>query len=230
MNQQGWAGPSGNNRMSSLYVARVEKLAGSRRLAGLLLWLTVSWNVVEGFVAVGSGIIARSVALVGFGLDSFIEVTAACVLLWRLSLPDHDEAAERREATARRVVGITFLLLAGYIAAQTIYTLTVGGQPEASDAGLVLSVVSLIVMPGLSLVKRRNARRLGSRALMAESTETLVCSYLSLTLFVGLAANAVTGWWWADIAAALAMVPWIVKEGLEGLRGERCDEGASGDG
>lgn len=200
------------------------KSTGSRRLATLLLSLTIAWNAVEGVVAISSGIAAASVALIGFGLDSFIEVTAAGILLWRLSLPDHDEAAERREATAHRVVGFTFVLLAAYIGAQTVYTLTVGDEPDVSRVGLILSVLSLAVMPGLGLLKRWNARRIGSRALIAESAETLICSYLSLTLFIGLGANAAFGWWWADVVAALAMVPWIVKEGLEGLRGEACED------
>lgn len=175
-------------------------------------------------MAVSSGIAAASVALIGFGLDSFIEVTAAGILLWRLGLPDHDDAVERREAMAHRVVGATFILLAMYIAAQSLYAVTVGDEPDESQVGLALSVLSLAVMPGLGLLKRSNARRIGSRALIAESSETLICSYLSLTLFVGLGANAAFGWWWADIAAALAMVPWIVKEGLEGLRGEACED------
>jgi divalent metal cation (Fe/Co/Zn/Cd) transporter len=210
--------------VSSLYVARSERRAGSRRLATWLLWITIAWNLAEGAVAVFSGIAAASVALIGFGLDSFIEVTAAGILLWRLRLPEHDEAMERREATAHRIVGITFILLVAYIVAQTLYVFAAGDEPDPSTVGLVLSVVSLIVMPGLGLLKRWNARRVGSRALVAESTETLLCSYLSLTLFVGLAANAIAGWWWADVAAALAMIPWIVKESLEGLRGE-ADEG-----
>ncbi len=197
---------------------------GSRRLSVLLLWFTISWNVIEGVIAVSSGVAAGSVALIGFGLDSFIEVTAAGILLWRLGLPDHDVRAERREATAHRVVGITFLLLATYIGAQAVYTLTVGDEPEVSAIGLALAIISLAVMPGLGLTKRWNARKLRSRALIAESTETLICSYLSFTLFIGLGANAAFGWWWADVAAALAMVPWIVKEGLEGLRGEACEE------
>lgn len=175
-------------------------------------------------MAVASGVVARSVALVGFGLDSFIEVTAAIILLWRLGLPDHHERAEGRERAAHRVVGATFILLAAYIAAQAAYALAVGEEPDESRVGLALAVLSLAVMPLLGLAKRRNARRLRSRALIAESTETLVCSYLSLTLFIGLGANAALGWWWADIAAALAMTPWIVKEGLEGLRGEGCDD------
>lgn len=198
--------------------------SGSRRLAVLLLWFTAAWNVIEGIVAVTSGLAASSVALVGFGLDSFIEVSAALILLWRLGLPDHDERAESRERAAHRVVGITFMALVAYIVAQAAYAFAAGEQPEASGVGLVLAIVSLVVMPGLGLAKRRNARRLRSRALLAESTETLVCSYLSATLFIGLAANAALGWWWADVAAALAMTPWIMKEGLEGLRGEACED------
>ena len=197
---------------------------GSRSLALQLLWLTVAWNVIEGVIAVTSGLFARSVALVGFGLDSFIEVTAALILLWRLNLPDHDERVERREQAAHRVVGVTFIALAAYILAQAAYTLASGERPEGSGVGLGLAIVSLVAMPGIGLLKRRNARRLGSRALIAESTETLVCSYLSLTLVIGLGANAALGWWWADIAAALAMTPWIVKEGMEGLRGESCED------
>jgi divalent metal cation (Fe/Co/Zn/Cd) transporter len=213
--------------VSNLYVARSERQAGSRRLATSLLWITIVWNLAEGGVAVISGIAAASVALIGFGLDSFIEVTAAAILLWRLNLPQRDEAAERRETTAHRIVGFTFILLAAYIGAQTLYALVADDEPGPSNVGLVLSVVSLIVMLGLGILKRWNARRIGSRALIAESTETLLCSYLALTLFVGLAANALAGWWWADIAAALAMVPWIVKEGLEGLRGRDHEEGVA---
>lgn len=195
---------------------------GSSALATRLLQLTVAWNVVEGFIAVAAGVAAGSVALVGFGLDSFIEVTAAIVLLWRLRLPEHDERVEARERTAHRVVGATFIALATYIFAQAVYILAAGDQPDSSGVGLALAIVSLVVMPVIGLLKRDNAKRLGSRALVAESTETLICSYLSLTLFVGLTANALFGWGWADVAAALAMVPWILKEGIEGLRGEAC--------
>ncbi|HWO93726.1 MAG TPA: cation transporter, partial [Dehalococcoidia bacterium] len=153
-------------------------------MALMLLWLTVAWNVVEGAVAVTSGLVAQSLALVGFGLDSFIEVAAAGILLWRLRLAEDGERAERREAIAHRVVGTTFLVLAGYILAEAAYTLTFGDPPEESRVGLTLAVLSLIVMPALGLLKRANARRLGSRALVAESTETLICAYLSLTLFI----------------------------------------------
>ena len=187
--------------------------------------MTAVWNVFEGVIAVSSGILAGSVALIGFGLDSVIEVTAALVLIWRLRVPDGDERAESRERTAHRVVGATFIALAGYIALEVVYTLVAGNEPDVSGAGLALAIAATIVMPVLGFTKRRNAVRLGSPALIAEANETLVCSYLSFTLFFGLAANALFGWWWADIAAALAMVPWIIKEGLEGLRGERCEDG-----
>lgn len=198
--------------------------AGSLGLAIALLWFTAAWNLGEGVIAVSSGLMAGSVALVGFGLDSAIEVIAAGVLIWRIRLPEHDERAEGRERIAHRVVGSTFIALALYIAAETAYVLTTGNEPEVSPVGLGLAVAATLVMPVLGLTKLWNARGLGSRALIAESTESLVCSYLSFTLFIGLAANAAFGWWWADIAAALAMVPWILKEGLEGLRGEACED------
>lgn len=204
-------------------IATMRAPSGSRLLALALLWITLAWNVLEGIIAVSAGVVAKSVALVGFGLDSGIEVAAAGVLIWRLGVPGHDERAESREQFARRVVGATFVFLAAYVVAETIFLLVTGNEPEASGVGLALAVAATFVMPGLGLAKRQNARRMGSPALIAESTETLVCSYLSLTLFLGLAANAAFGWWWADVVAALAMVPWIMKEGLEGLRAESCE-------
>lgn len=200
----------------------ISRTRGSLPLATALLWLTVGWNIIEGIVAVSAGAVAGSVALVGFGLDSFIEVTAAVVLLWRLGISHEDERVEQRERLAHRVVGMTFVALTLYILVQSAYVIATRSEPDASAVGLVLALASLVVMPAVALIKRRNATRLGSRALIAESTETLICSYLSLTLFIGLAANAVWGWWWADVVAALAMVPWIAKEGLEGLRGDSC--------
>ena len=197
---------------------------GSLGLAIVLLWVGLAYNSFEGVIAVGAGVAAGSVALMGFGLDSFIEVTASAVLLWRLSASSTDPAVEGRERAARRIVGATFMILAAYIVGQAAFVLAMGSEPEPSGVGMVLAIVSLALMPTLGLVKRWNARRLHSHALIAEASETLVCSYLSATLFLGLALNAALGWWWADIAAAAAMVPWIVKEGLEGLRGDPCSD------
>jgi divalent metal cation (Fe/Co/Zn/Cd) transporter len=191
-----------------------------RRRAVALLWITVAWNVLEGGAAVALGITAGSVALVGFGLDSVIEIAAAGVLLWRLGIPDIGGRAGPAERTARRVVGATFIALAVYVVAQSSYAIAPGHEPATSVVGLGLSVVSVVANPALGVAKRRNARRLNSAALVNESTETLICAYLAVTLLFGLAANAAFGWWWADVAAALAMVPWIAREGVEGLRGE----------
>ena len=201
-------------------IATAAPLRGSLTLATALLWVTLIYNIVEGAVGVAAGAVAGSVALMGFGLDSFIEVTAAGVLLWRLRMPDGNAQVEARELLARRIVGATFVLMAAYVLGQTAYVLAPGNEPETSTIGIGLAAASFVLMPALGLAKRRNARLLHSHALIAESTETLVCSYLSVTLFIGLGANAVFGWWWADVAAALAMVPWIAKEGREGLRGE----------
>jgi divalent metal cation (Fe/Co/Zn/Cd) transporter len=207
--------------MSASVARAVVASRGSWTLAYRLILLTLTWNVIEGIVAVSAGVGAGSVALIGFGLDSGIEVTASAVLLWRLNAGD-DARTEARERAARRVVGATFMVLAFYILAQAAYVVVQGESPEASRIGLVLACMSLAFMPAIAIAKRRNARRLHSHALMGEAKETLVCSYLSVALVVGLSANAALGWWWADIAAALAMVPWIAKEGIEGLRAEGC--------
>jgi divalent metal cation (Fe/Co/Zn/Cd) transporter len=195
---------------------------GSVGLAVALLWATIAWNSIEGIIALTASFVSGSVALLGFGLDSFIEVGAAAVLIWRLGVPVADDAADRRELTCRRIIGASFLLLACVVLGQAAYVTFFGSPPEESGAGLVLAVASLILMPALALAKRSNAQALHSHALIAESTETFVCAYLSFTLFIGLAANALFGWGWADVAAALAMVPWIVKEGIDGIRGQSC--------
>jgi len=201
-----------------------EEQHACRQVAITLLQITAGWNVAEGIVAVSAGVASGSVALVGFGLDSFIELTAALILLWRMRVGDHDPRAEARELIARRVVGATFIALAVFIVSEVGYILITGHEPEPSRVGITLAFLSLGVMPTIGLMKRRNAKRLGSPALIAESMETLVCSYLSFTLFIGLAANALLGWWWADLLAALTMVPWILEEGIEGLRGDSCED------
>lgn len=189
------------------------------RRVHVLLYLTVGWNVIEGLVAVGSGVGAGSVALVGFGLDSFIEVFAASILIWRLR-HEGGERAEKAERRAVFLIGLTFLLLTAYILFEAGSTIGQAEEPAESLVGIVLSLVSLAVMPFLGLSKRKCGVQLGSASLIAESTETLICSYLSFTLFIGLFFNAALGWWWADPAAALAMVPWVAREGWEGIRGE----------
>ncbi len=193
------------------------------RLALGLVLSTMAYNILEAAVALWSGMAAGSIALVGFGLDSVIETAAAAVLLWRLSVEARGGTAELVERTERRVerfVGWTFLALAVYVAAQAGWTLSRGGGPQESPVGIVLAAASLVIMPLVSWGKLRAADRLGSAALRAEALETLACSYLSFTLLLGLVANAVAGWWWADPVAALLMVPWLAKEGREALSGE----------
>ncbi|MBN1610703.1 MAG: cation transporter [Polyangiaceae bacterium] len=206
---------------------RGAKQTGLRR-ALLLVGATMVYNVAEAIVALWSGGRASSIALVGFGLDSVIETLAAGVLLWRLALEargtDH-EAVERSERRVVRFIGVTFVLLALYVSAQALWTLWGRRPPDETVVGIVLAAVSLGVMPVVAWGKLRIARALGSASLRAEAKETLACSYLSFTLLLGLAANAAFGWWWADPAAALLMVPWLVKEGREGLLGEVCDDG-----
>jgi divalent metal cation (Fe/Co/Zn/Cd) transporter len=185
----------------------------------------MAYNALEALIAVWSGIAARSIALLGFGLDSVIEFAAAAMLLWRLGVEARAgdrEAVERTERVVLRFVGATFLFLAAYVALDAVWVIWQGHAAGESHVGIALAVVSLVVMPLVAVGKLRAAREIGSAALRAEAKETLACSYLSFTLLVGLAANAVAGWWWADPAAALLMVPWLVKEGREGLIGEVC--------
>ncbi len=194
------------------------------------LWLvvaTMAYNAIEAVVALASGVAADSIALVGFGLDSVIEMAAAAVLLWRLRVEHRGadpEEVERSEQRVLRFVGGTFLALGGYIAYQGATALWYREAPAESVVGIVLAAASLVLMPLISWGKLRAAREIGSRALRAEALETLVCSYLSFTLLAGLVANAAIGWWWADPVAALLMVPWLVREGLEMVRGESCDD------
>jgi cation diffusion facilitator family transporter len=187
------------------------------------LWLeyfTVGWNVIEAVVAIAAGVGAGSVALIAFGADSAIEVISAVGLLWRLRkagphAPVREEgAAEKR---ALYVVAITFFLLAIYITWEAATSLISRGEPLTSQVGLILAVLSLVVMTVLALVKQRVGKEMGSRALVADSKETWVCSYLSLSLLLGVGAYAVFGWWWADPVGALAMLPVILWQGWETL-------------
>ncbi len=192
----------------------------------MLVIATMAYNALEAALSVLWGYWARSIALMGFGLDSVIELAAAGVLLWRLRLEGRGASAEAIESGERRVqrfVGITFITLALYVTGQSGWILLMARPPHESVVGIIIAAASLVIMPLVSWGKIRAARHIGSKALAAEARETLACSYLSLTLLVGLVANALWGWWWADPVAALLMVPWLVKEGIEGIRGEDDD-------
>ena len=195
----------------------------SLRRGRILEYLTIIWNLLEGIISVSAGLFAGSIALVGFGFDSFIESLSGGALLWRLHL-DAPERRERAEYTSLKIVGISFLLLAGYVAFDAIKSLVQREPPETSYVGIVIAALSLFVMPFLARAKRQVASRLNSRALQADSRQTDLCAYLSAILLGGLLLNALFGWWWADPVAALVMVPIIAKEGVETLRGEQCDD------
>jgi divalent metal cation (Fe/Co/Zn/Cd) transporter len=200
--------------------------AASVRRGRALEYLTIGWNSLEGLIAIASGLLAGSIALVGFGVDSVIEVSSGAALLWRLHL-DSPERRERAEQVALKLVGVSFLALAAYVAFDAVKSLVYREVPEASYVGIALAALSLAVMPLLARAKRRVAAEIGSRALQADSRQTDICTYLSAILLGGLILNALFGWWWADPVAALVMTPIIVKEGVEALRGETCcGEGA----
>ena len=165
--------------------------------------------------------VCRQHRIGGFGVDSLIESLSGSILLWRLFSPAHDES---REKIAIKLVGISFLILAAYVAFDAGKSLLVQEPPQTSLVGIGLSVASLIIMPILARAKRKSASNLESRAMKADSRQTDLCAYLSAILLGGLALNALLGWWWADPVAALIMVPIIAREGFEGLRGEVCDD------
>jgi divalent metal cation (Fe/Co/Zn/Cd) transporter len=190
-----------------------------------LEYFTVGWNFLEAAVGLAAGAMAGSIALIGFGLDSLIEVSSGGILLWRLR-SDHDE--QRREAVERRalkLVGISLLALATYVTGESAVALIRHEAPERSLPGIALAVASLIAMPLLARAKRRVASDLVSPALQADSRQTDICAYLSAILLLGLLLNAAFGWWWADPAAGLLMAPLIAYEGLRAWRGETCCDG-----
>jgi divalent metal cation (Fe/Co/Zn/Cd) transporter len=184
-----------------------------------LTYATIGYNCIEGLIATAAGIMAGSIALVGFGLDSSIEVSSSAAALWRLYSDRDAVRRARAERFTLRVIGALFLALGGYVAVEAGHTLTARAAPDTSLVGIVLATLSLAVMPLLARAKRRVAFALGSGALAAEATQTTFCTYLSAILLVGLLLNATVGWWWADPVAAIVMVPFIAKEGVDGLRG-----------
>lgn len=192
-------------------------MKSSVRRGRRLEYFTIAWNCAEALVAIVSGVMAGSIALVGFGLDSVIEVGSGSVLLWRLR-------DERRERRALQLVGVSFLALAAYVLVESVRDLWGHEAPERSLPGIAIAAAAVLVMPLLARAKRRVAGRLDSRAMHADSRQTELCAYLSAILLVGLVLNAALGWWWADPIAGIVMVPIIAHEGREALRGERCCE------
>lgn len=191
------------------------------RRVRLLVGATIAYNVVEGAVALTAGAAASSAALIGFGLDSLIEVSSAAAVAWQFAGRD----PEARERTAMRLIACSFFTLAAYVTVHSGLSLLGHGDASHSPVGLVLSAVSLVVMPALSYAQRRTGRELGSRSAVADSRQTLLCTYLSAVVLVGLALNSLLGWGWADPVAALVVAGIAVKEGREAWRGEGCCAG-----
>ncbi|MGP4025813.1 cation transporter [Actinomadura sp. 3N407] len=193
-------------------------------LARRVRWLvaaTITYNAVEAVVAIGAGTLASSGALVAFGLDSVVEVASAAAVAWQFSARD-PEVIERRERRALRIIAVSFFALAAYVTADSLQSLLDGGRAEHSTPGLVLAALSLAIMPGLSYAQRRTGRELGSASAVADSKQTLLCTYLSAVLLVGLAVNSLFGWTWADPIAALVIAAAAVKEGRDAWRGDTC--------
>jgi divalent metal cation (Fe/Co/Zn/Cd) transporter len=185
-----------------------------------LEYFTILWNTLEGIVAVVSGAVAGSISLVGFGIDSFIEVTSGATLLWRMTVDADARERDGNERLALRIVGICFVALAAYVACESIRDLWLKQAAEHSVPGIALACVSLIVMPLLSRAKRRVGNGLDSVAMHADARQTDFCVYLSAILLGGLVLNTTLGWWWADPLAALAMAPIIAREGITGIQGK----------
>ncbi|MET9832206.1 cation transporter [Streptomyces sp. NPDC006385] len=198
--------------------ARREVLA--RRIR-LLVAGTIAYNVIEAVVALTAGSVASSTALIGFGLDSVIEVSSAAAVAWQFSASDH-AAREAREKTTLRIIAVSFFVLAAYVTMDAVRALTGAGEADRSITGIVLAALSLAVMPFLSAAQRRAGRELGSASAVADSKQTLLCTYLSAVLLVGLVLNATLGWSWADPIAALVIAAVAVKEGRDSWRGKGC--------
>jgi divalent metal cation (Fe/Co/Zn/Cd) transporter len=179
---------------------------------------TIAYNVIEAVVAIAAGAVASSAALIGFGLDSIVEVLSAAAVAWQFAAPD----PEKRERLALRLIAISFFGLALFVTIDATRALLGASQPEHSTVGIVLAAVSLVVMPLLSWVERRTGRELGSASAVADSKQTLICAYLSAALLVGLLLNSLLGWAWADSVAALVIAGFAVREGVEAWRGEAC--------
>ena len=197
--------------------AATASAARLRRRGFWLEYASMAWMTAEAAVAITAGILASSIALTGFGLDSVIELFSAGIVVWQLR---GEIAGEERETRAVRLIGITFFALAAYLTAESIHDLVTGARPGESIAGLAITAAALIVMPALAIAKRRTGQALGNRTLITDSAETAFCAYTSAATLAGVGLNTALGWWWADPTAALIIAALAVKEGLEAWHGE----------
>jgi divalent metal cation (Fe/Co/Zn/Cd) transporter len=207
-----------DRRDSAPRSAFLARRAVLRRRIRLLVAATITYNVVEAIIAISAGTVAGSIALIGFGLDSVIEVSSAAAVAWQFSATD----PERREKVALRVIAGSFFALAAYVTVEALRTLVIGNEPERTTVGIVLVAVSVVVMPFLSWAQRKAGRELGSASAVADSRQTLLCTYLSAAVLVGLVLNAALGWWWADPAVALGLAAIAIREGRSALHGQTC--------
>jgi divalent metal cation (Fe/Co/Zn/Cd) transporter len=217
--------PSSPTSLAATGALRLSRPAERARLvrrARLLAWGGVGWHAVEFAIALAAGIAASSIALVGFGIDSLVESLAGLVVLWRFAGPR--SASEAAEARAQRLIAVSFFVLAAYVAIEATRTLLAGNEPEPSWVGIGLAAFTAVTMPFLALAKRRVGIRLSSSATVSEGAQNLVCAYLSVALLVGLGANALLAWWWADPAAALVIAAVALREGVTSWRGHGCCE------
>ena len=194
------------------------------RRARVLSYVTVGYNIIEGIVSIAAGIAAGSIALAGFGLDSAVESLSGLIMVWRFSPRVDHETLERRETRALKLVGASFFVFAAYVLFESAMTLWAQERPEPSLFGIIIAAVSCITMPVLYVLKRDTGRALGSRALIADSKETLACLYLSISLFIGLGLNYVWGLWWADPVTGLVIAWFLYREGMEAFEGEEDDD------
>jgi divalent metal cation (Fe/Co/Zn/Cd) transporter len=199
-------------------VLSIGRRALLRRRVRLLVAATITYNLIEAIVAITAGTIADSIALIGFGIDSVIEVSSAAAVAWQFAGPD----PERREKVALRVIAGSFFALSAYVTVEAVRSLVGGHQPEHSTVGIVLVAISVVVMPFLSWAQRRAGRELGSASAVADSRQTLLCTYLSAAVLLGLVLNSALGWWWADPVVALGLAVIAIREGRGALHGDTC--------
>jgi divalent metal cation (Fe/Co/Zn/Cd) transporter len=206
--------------MSQLAAPERDRTAVLKRRVRLLVGATITYNAVEAVIALWAGAEASSSALIGFGLDSIVEVMSAAAVAWQFS--GGGRHSESRERVALRTIAISFFALAAFVTFDALRTLLGAAEPDHSTVGIALAAVSVVVMPGLSLLQRRTGRELGSSSVVADSKQTLICSYLSAVLLVGLLLNSLLGWSWADPIAALVIAAMAVREGREAWQGDSC--------